>query len=476
MTEKIAGNVFKTMWRKGKDHAIPDALSRAPSSKPTAEESLLGEDVQLAAVTCVNTVANEVGMADPSLKRIENATKEDREMQDLMAAISAGFPSDWERTWPLARPYKKIREHLSVVDDVVIFGTRIVVPASLRREILRELHASHQGLEKTKRRARMCIYWPGLNSDITNIIDSCEACQSVKPSLQKEPLVQTEVPEWVFQDVSSDLFSHAGRHYMVYVDRLSGWPIVAFFGKHEPNTTKIIRKLEKYFVDLGVPVRIRTDNGPQYASKELRQFLENWGVQHVTSSPHYPQSNGHAEACVKAMKSLVAKTGPGKSSEFRKGLLEYRNTPMFNGKSPSEVLFGHPTRSKVPLHRTMFSPNWLANREAAKAKMATEHEKRAHYYDRSSCPLKPLVQGEEVIMQDPRTKRWDEIGVVTEVLGNRDYLVQCRNGGEYRRNRRFLKIFRGKKTEQDLRHKDAKVRFRLPEKNKTNERYQLRPR
>ena len=52
----------------------------------------------------------------------------------------------------------------------------------------------------------------------------------------------------------------------------------------------------------GIPEVLCSDNGPQYASTQFTEFCTSWGITHETSSPHYPQSNGFAEACVKSVK------------------------------------------------------------------------------------------------------------------------------------------------------------------------------
>jgi putative transposase len=41
--------------------------------------------------------------------------------------------------------------------------------------------------------------------------------------------------------------------------------------------------------------RIITDNGPQFISKDFKQFIRICGMTHVRTSPYYPQSNGKLE-------------------------------------------------------------------------------------------------------------------------------------------------------------------------------------
>ena len=100
---------------------------------------------------------------------------------------------------------------------------------------------------------------------------------------------------------------------------------------------------------------------PKFASNKFRQFLRRWGINHALSTPHYPQSNGHAESAVKAMKSLVAKSaesGDIDSDEFCEGLLKWLNTPKAAGLSPAEILYGHPLRSIILAKLCSYKQFW----------------------------------------------------------------------------------------------------------------------
>ena len=137
------------------------------------------------------------------------------------------------------------------------------------------------------------------------------------------------LPTYVFEDVSADLFQHGNLHVLVYVDRLSGWPVIHQW-RRDPTAREVVQAVVSNFVELGVPMRFRSDNGPQFDAGAFQAALQRWGVAWGNSTPHYPQSNGHAEAAVKAVKELVAKIAPSgdlSSEEFLTGLLEFRNTP-----------------------------------------------------------------------------------------------------------------------------------------------------
>ena len=71
-------------------------------------------------------------------------------------------------------PYFQFRDELLVQDGIVLRGDRVVIPRSLRKEIIEDLHAAHQGIESTLRRARESVYWPNMNSEVKDYISRCD--------------------------------------------------------------------------------------------------------------------------------------------------------------------------------------------------------------------------------------------------------------------------------------------------------------
>ena len=167
----------------------------------------------------------------------------------------------------------------------------------------------------------------------------------------------------------------------------------------------------------GTPRRLRQPRGPRPTQNRrratvqepgTRKFPETMGVQHVMSTPYYPQSNGHAKAAVKAMKHLVSKTayeGSIDNDDFYRGLLEIRNTPRVGGRSPAQVVFGHPIRSCVPAHHSTFAAEWQKRAEECDSEAAESLRRAQQYYNVSAHVLVPLKVGAHVRMQDPISKR-----------------------------------------------------------------------
>ena len=80
----------------------------------------------------------------------------------------------------------------------------------------------------------------------------------------------------------------------------------------------------------------------------------------MTSSCN-PRANGHEEDVVKTVKKqimMTTRTGHLDEDDFARGLLEMRDTSHAEGRSPAQVLFGHPMRLAVIAHRRSFAPEW----------------------------------------------------------------------------------------------------------------------
>ena len=125
------------------------------------------------------------------------------------------------------------------------------------------------------------------------------------------------------------------------------------------TSASIITAMKSVFSRHGIPHTVVGDNGPQYVSAEMKKFSSMYGFNHVTTSPHYPQSNGFAERMVKTIKKLLSS-----SSDMYMALLSYRSTPLpWCSLSPAELLMGRHVRTDVPQTKGSLIPNWphLAN-------------------------------------------------------------------------------------------------------------------
>ena len=455
LAEKTMRWNFEIRHVAGVKNFGPDALSRYPGGSSSVHE-LRGADPESVAWSeeletgVVAAVCSGVRVV--TWKAVQNAGITDDEYARLLFQLSSD-EGPWDER---LQAYQRFKEKLSVVDGVVVFGRRIVVPVALRQEVLNSLHRAHQGSTSMALRASESVWWPGINADLARVRDACGTCIRNAPTQPALPPVRPRIPDYPFQLVASDFFDYAGKSYVVVVDRYSGWPVVS--QSKDGTAEELVRLLRTYFCTYGVPEEIATDGALVYVSGTVRKFLETWGVTHRVSSAYNPHSNLRAESGVKSMKRLIAEnTGVGGSlntDRFMAALLTYRNTPDRDTKrSPAQVLFARQLRDTVPCSKEnlVLRKDWVLTRDAREEALAVGHQVRGEAWSEKTRPQRPLEMGTVVQVQNqkgPNANKWDLSGVIVEIQPFESYLVKMDGSGRVtKRNRRFLKPI---KTFRDL--------------------------
>ena len=227
------------------------------------------------------------------LSKMRKATQDNDVLQMLITVVQEGWPDDKTLLPPQVMLYFHCHDEIAVNDGLVLKGSHVIVPESMWKEITEALHTAHIRVESTLRRARECVYWPSMNSDI-KMISQCEICNKHNTSQQRESLMTHDPSEsvWPFQKIGVDLMSIRNRDFLVTVDYNSN------FGEVDQLTTTrcsvVIRKLKAHFGRYGSPSVVVSDiNGPQFYCEEFNLFMKKWDVEHRTSSPGDPvQWNG----------------------------------------------------------------------------------------------------------------------------------------------------------------------------------------
>jgi transposase InsO family protein len=419
MRLRVASYTFTLSWQEGKKHLIADALSRAPVWTPCSDE----DDVAIRAVTANPVLETELGM-------FHDSANTDTDYQALIDVLTRGVHiSNLPPEHP-ARAYKNVSARLSLlqlpaVTYVLLDSSRLVVPKHCRERILDLLHTSHQGLVKTKQAARQLYFWPGMNTELTNLIENCSACQQFRPSLPKEPPVDpSHEPAEPMTHLGADLCEANGQHYLVVVDRFSGFVFTKQLRRQ--TASAIITIMQTWFRTFGYPQFIRSDGGPCFRT-EFIEFCQKYRITHELSSAYNPESNGLAEAAVKNVKYLLYKCKLEHQS-FEEALSEFHHTPRDTGFSPSELFFKRKVKGILP-SVTNFSPTDSPSEPGTAPKA-------------SHRALSKLSVGDRVLLQD-QDKRWRPGYTITALRDHgRSYHILTPSGKTFLRNRRFLKLDR----------------------------------
>jgi transposase InsO family protein len=419
MMLKLQKYDFKVRYVPGKEQYISDTLSRATGQEQPESE---GDEFEVFTVS-------SLPISDEQLNKFHRETELDSTLQMLKKYVATGWPESKDDIVQEARPYWSFREELSISDGLLLKSERLVVPSSLRSEMLARLHGGHLGIEKCQRRARDTLYWPGMNGQVSDIVSNCAICLEGRCAQAKEPMLGHEQPERPWQKLATDLFVLDGKNYVLLSDYYSKF--VEYAVLSETTSTAVILFLKEKFACHGIPEMVVSDNGPQYASAEFKAFAKQYNFSHVTSSPGYPQSNGFAERSVQTLKHVLTKAAKAGEDPYL-AVLEWRNTPIDGLGSPTQVLMSRRTRTLIPTPK-LLKPCPIV--EQLSDRLRENQAKQKYYYDAHVKPLLPLTQGDTVRMH---TKLgWKPAVVTCKANEPRSYWVKC-NGRCYRRNRRDL--------------------------------------
>ena len=232
-------------------------------------------------------------------------TNKDKELQSLKHYISTGWPAKRSQIPVFLHPYWNFRDELTVESGILMKNSKVLIPETLKQKYLKQIHQGHQGIEACRSRAREFVFWVNINSDLKEMVEKCDICQSQQNSTTSIQKYVSEVLPHPWHTLGSDLFYFQRIDFLVIVDYFSKYLII----RKIPNSTSsaVIKELGLIFSEFGNPLVFRSDNGPCYLSQEFKFFMQNWLVEHRTSSPHYPQSNGLAESMVKVLNDRISK-------------------------------------------------------------------------------------------------------------------------------------------------------------------------
>ncbi|CAC5404852.1 unnamed protein product [Mytilus coruscus] len=162
---------------------IADSLSRLIKEGKTSDnrENVTEEYVKF--------VAQESTPVAMTTREIERASENDPELKAVRECL---VNSQWHRIE--FKEYLPIRSELCSIGQLVLRGTRIAIPISLREQVLQLAHEGHPGIVVMKTRLRSKVWWPRIDKSIEKFCRSCYGCQLVSQPSKPEPLKRTELP------------------------------------------------------------------------------------------------------------------------------------------------------------------------------------------------------------------------------------------------------------------------------------------
>ncbi|XP_052740894.1 uncharacterized protein K02A2.6-like [Bicyclus anynana] len=401
----LAGYNYKIEFVTSAENCA-DGLSRLPLIKKECRRT--------EGLTYLNFVENFLPVTNDNI-RIN--TSRDKLLSRVFLYMQSGWPTKCPDDE--VRPYYVRRHELYIDRGCIMWGYRVVIPQSLRSEILKQLHISHMGIVKTKSLARSYVWWPRIDNDIEVVCQKCETCAAEAPAPPRaspSPWPSSLEP-WSRIHVDF-LGPFKGKTFFVVIDASTKW--LEIFEMSRTTAHAVIKILRETFARYGLPTQVTSDRGPPFTSNEFMKFLKDNGINQSYSPAYHPSSNGAAENAVKLCKRAIKKAyrdGLDVDAALQTFLLAYRNSVHSStGDTPAMLLQKRPLRSRLDLLRP--------NRER-ETRVLEAQRKQVEY---AGGVTRQLAEGEAVWTREyGGNEKWVK-GKICRQEGTRRYVVDNGDG------------------------------------------------
>ena len=244
----------------------------------------------------------------------------------------------------------------------------------------------------------------------TDVMHQCLKCKSCsvnsKTKRHQEPIVPLEIQAFRVGELwRSDLFTLRGKHYLVWVDKVSWLILCDVIGNQKADT--VTRQLEAWIAILGLPSVLKTDSGPCYTAGVFDQFCRKMGIEHVQWSAFNPKSNGQSERAVGELKVHLERSG----NELNiNQIVHVLNSTERSGGfgAPLNIFLGRNSRSVLPNSENCVI-DVAANIQKREERVEKWAKKTNKKYNREKLKI-----GDEVVLKNNVTNKWDITGVIVE--------------------------------------------------------------
>ena len=424
---------FKVVYRPGKTN-LADPLSRLANQHPRS-------NMESCADRYVNYMTNHLAPRAMSVEEIQKASLEDPELRAVRELLTSN------QVYKMATPYKTIADELCITDhSILLRGTRIVLPTTLREQAITLAHEDHAGMTRCKQRLRAKLWWPNMDKEIEDHIKSCHPCQTTARPPRPEPMQPTELPNQPWLKLALDICGPfpTGEYVAVLTDYYSRWPSVKIL--KSVTSTSLLNWLDAVFAEHGYPEEIKTDNASYFTSAQFKETLASWGVKATTVTEYWPQANGQVERFNKVLEKHI-QTATIEGKDWRRTLptmlLNYRTTPhRMTGETPAKLLMQRELRTKLP----SVPAKKNTKDSIVRSKDAKEKDKAKAYADRKRhASHRNLKIGDFVLVTQRHTNKYStkfhrNPMKIVKIHGTQ-IIIEDGHGTQHRRNISHVKLF-----------------------------------
>lgn len=369
--ESLSEFDFEIQHRPGRSHGNADALSRMECTQ--CKKGKHPELERCNVITANNTEESNTVELD-----IGEEQRKDRDICKIAQAIERGDPRPvWKEISTYSAVYKalwgkwdtlSVQENLLVIkwvsEDGKTTAHRIVVPHSMQRSILHELHnqptGGHLGFAKVWGKLQKRFYWLHMKDHLKEWLACCLQCAKRKGPHRKTkaPLQQYQVGE-PLERVAMDILGplpqteSGNRFILVVTDYFSKFSEAYAMENMEAMTVATLF-VNEFICRFGVPLEVHTDQGRQFESALFQGMCQLLRITKTRTSPWHPQADGQCERFNRTLEEMLSMYVDSRQRDWDKfipfAVMAYRSSPHAStGISPNKLMFGREVRLPVDL-------------------------------------------------------------------------------------------------------------------------------
>jgi transposase InsO family protein len=348
---------YTVTHRAGKEHYVPDALSRVPlppRDNKYEESSEEGSVVSLCD-------GNPVLKCDSFLPRTLQPSS-DLKCNILISTESEEYQSLIDKIKELPEKYSQY----SIVDNKIYFKSHVTDPARLyiaspdRNAILYECHddplAGHVGVFKTYKKIAVNYYWPNMYQTVKAYVNKCVICQTCKYSTTV-PYGQMGagfIPNGPWKVISTDICefvrsSKGHRYLLAFIDNFTKY--IELIPMRDATTKNVRDAFQKYVLfRWGTPKFVHMDNGAQYRSALFTDICKEFDIKMSYTPVYHPQANKteRLNRVIKTMVRSYLKDNHRKWDENIDKVMFAINTSVHNVTGFTPYYLNHGREADVP--------------------------------------------------------------------------------------------------------------------------------
>lgn len=440
---RLASYDFEVIYKPGKNN-IADPFSRM------CQNSIETHSFDEVSEHWVRHIAE---VSRPKAIRRDEMEEESKNDQFISKVKNALYSDRWEED---LKRISLIKTELCFYGNILLRGTRIVVPEKLQHRTLQLAHSTHVGVDAMKQVLRTKVWWPDMDSMVKAFVKSCKECLLVSLPDPPEPLRRKELPTGPWDDVAVDFLGPlpSGEYLFIVVDYYSRYQEIEIMTSTTAKQTVWV--LKKIFGRCGYPITMTADNGPQFVSGEMKEYCEEVGITLNNTTPYWPQQNGEVERqnrdVLKFMRCCQSNGGDWQKEIYDYILVKNTSINSTTGKSPADLHFNRTIRNKIPAFTRTYEGYDDEVRD--KDREMKERGKKCADNRRHAKPSHIAIGHHVVVKNFNKNNKLDtnfspEVYEVTERRGAELVIRSLINGKTFRRNVAHVKRFETSEIEEE---------------------------